>query len=1464
MSKRSGFTSLLALSLALSVPGILARPLFAQPKGGAPAPSGSASASASASAPKAGGAPAPSASASAAPPSGSASASAPASTPSASASASSAPSTPSLAPAPLAPKVPGPPDPTPDQIAALAELQKEADTYEQQAKDYRATITRIVKHHYEERRRKILSALDRELTIEKRGLVDARDEAIRRLEAFIAKYSGPNAHPEDTPDAMFRLAALYEERARAEETEISEEELAKRLQQAITLYKRIIVEFPKYRELAGVYYYLGHALSDSNRKPEAQQVWRSLVCHNEYPYPVETDPSDPNKDVVHPLAQDHDDKYWQAWEGRHQEPIRGRTATKPTKPGKGAPKAAPPKKDAPPPKPRPGKRPNIAEDLTDETVFENPFPSTCVPIPQRTPLGQDPRYVAEVWWLIGDYHFNEIGREGGAFNFNRAQAAYTNSMQYKKPPIYGVSMYKLAWTYFKQQRYRASVQQFVELLRYADEQEKLTGDPGSDFRSEAFTYIAGSLTYGDFDGPAPDEPFIPRNDILDLEKDPKKQEEKMHVAIDRVQDESLIPQKEKWTVEIYKALALEFKELNQYHNQIEISELILKKWPMDCGAPVVQNQIAEVYDTMTRQASEGTADYAENSKRALEARTKLANYVGADKPWTRACINDPEAIQTAERLVRGGLRRAAADHTNAGRSLSDNALNATDKAQRDALFERALKEYQLAAQGWEGYLAQDVNASDAYDSRFWLADANHMILVLTVAMERSPTEQQVKVARDTAVAVRDSNEDNKYLQPAAFFVVDAAYQQLKDQNRRFKTSNGSEGVEQRDSVQLEGEGTDKVKVIRTPIPPAVLATMRAREEYIQRVPEAADVKVKVDDIDVPQAKAYEFDVATYYFIYGDFAEARKRLQPIYDVECSKTPPTSPFGFKAWDRLRSMAAFENNAEEVIRLGKLAAEKPCGVSEAARTIETKVATDSIAKGYYVDAYAAYQAAEKLAPNDQKFKEAWKKAGQLYKNALEKEPSRNEAPEAAIYGAKAFKQIGEYDDAIKMYELFIREYGSDEKLGPLEKGTPEQQKEYEKRLKNLKLANDELSTANILFFNYDKAAQQYDIISKNKRFTEEDRREAARKAVILWANIGDDAKLEAARQTLYENKPSSEQKAEIDYLAATADIKRWDERGADEGANRQARMKASASMETYYQKNKSNKDAARFVVNAAYNAQRLYRAGKEVGKAGDWCKNTIKAYDTYKSTGTGKDGKPAGGGEEADMAAECAYRAIDDELKAKFDYDTNHHRYTGVVDKVKEQFEKDLKEANDTWFPKLQKVIETYASPKWSVAARARQGTLYDSVRTGLYNATPPAVKLYSDREEKILKQAETSQDDDLILKADEIRQNRREVWRKVRDEEIAEADKAMVRFYVESLIWAKAYKVRTAEVDLAIRRLAFFTDVIGNAKLKDYSQGLADPISKTPFVYSDNIFLRTRPGLTADPAPNGMPAPLPVNP
>jgi tetratricopeptide (TPR) repeat protein len=1365
--------------------------------------------------------------------------------PAASASASSAPASVEMPiPPPLVVKksAPPPPPPSPQQLAALGELEQEADAYEKAARDYRGAITRIVQHHYEDRRRRVLSSLDVEINTERKGLRDAREEAIRRLEVFVARYTGPNSHPENTPDAMFRLAALYEERARTD-TETSED-LSAGLKPAISLYKRVIKEFPQYRELAGIYYYLGHALNDSSRLPEAQQVWRSLVCHNKYGYPAPTDPRDPERDLVGRIPQDHDRDYWTGWENRHQTPI-GQSGAKAK-----AKTSAPVKKGK-------GKEPEATStSLDEETAFRNPFNDDCNPIPQKTAQGAEPRYIAEVWWQIGDYYFNESDQAGGPFNYNRAEAGYSQATKFKKPPVHGVAMYKLAWTYFKQQRYETSVHQFISLLRYTDEQEKLTGDPGTDFRAEAYTYIAGSLTYLDFSGPAAEDPYIPRNDVLDTETDPHVAEQKMRIAIDRVQDNKLIPQNEKWTVDVYKALAQEYRELNQLRNEIEVSELILKKWPMYRDAPVIQNRIADIYDLLTSQSREGTAERTQNSAKALEARTKLAAYVGTT-PWVEANKNDPEAIQAAERLVRGGLRRAAADHTNAGSALVQQAIGMGDKESRDPLFERANTEYKLAAQGWSGYLSQDENSSDAYESRYWLADAYHNIVSIVVAMDQTPTPLEVDTARKAAVTVRDSNEDDKYLQPAAVMVVDIASQVLNDQYKTFERTSGAQGIELRKAVKTSGEGED-TKAVTDPVPPAVLAAVSARDEYLQRVPAASDPAKNAD--------LYAFDSADFFFLYGQFAEAKKRFEPIYK-RCKETD----FGYRAWERLTTMANLEHDipASRALAEALLDPAKSCAKTEIDIAKGTDIAKKTVSGGYYIDAFAAYKEAAAMKDGPERNKQ-WRKAAALYKIALEKAPDRDEAPEAAMNGAYCYKQVGEYDQAIEMYNLFIKEYGAEANLTRLEKGNlaakppaPADPKKYAERVQFLKQAYDALSSAYVLFFNYRSAAESYDTISRNTRFKKDERREAARNAVVLYANIGDRDKMTSSRSAFLALDPPADKKAEIDYLVATADLKTWDENGPDEGANHTARLKAVAAMDAYYTANKSNTAAAAFVVEAAFHSAKARKAGKDP-KVDEWCKNTIGAFEKFRGTAPIVDGKNrALGSAQADMAAECAYDALDKKIKAEFDYETGHHRYAGVIDKVKKAFDDDIKKA-EGYFNLLQDVINKFESRPWSVASRARQGSLYDSCRQGLYNARPPGLKLYTEKEEKLLKLAETSDREDLQEQADAIRQKRREDWRSARERSLNDADKAMVKFYSEAVVWARAWKVRNPAVDYAIHKLAFYTDILGDAKIREFSQGILDPETKKPFEYRDGLFLRTRPGMTPPLTPDGMPAPLPVVP
>jgi hypothetical protein len=108
-----------------------------------------------------------------------------------------------------------------------------------------------------------------------------------------------------------------------------------------------------------------------------------------------------------------------------------------------------------------------------------------------------------------------------------------------------------------------------------------------------------------------------------------------------------------------------------------------------------------------------------------------------------------------------------------------------------------------------------------------------------------------------------------------------------------------------------------------------------------------------------------------------------------------------------------------------------------------------------------------------------------------------------------------------------------------------------------------------------------------------------------------------------------------------------------------------------------------------------------------------------------------------------------------------------------------------------------------------------------------------------------------------KADAMRMNVENAWRDARDKELEAADQVMVDRYGNSITLARRYNVSNPAVVRAIQRLAFFTDVVGEAKLSQYTSAVKD------LSYSPGLFLRLRPGLVTAPRAEGLLPPVPAS-
>ena len=254
------------------------------------------------------------------------------------------------------------------------------------------------------------------------------------------------------------------------------------------------------------------------------------------------------------------------------------------------------------------------------------------------------------------------------------------------------------------------------------------------------------------------------------------------------------------------------------------------------------------------------------------------------------------------------------------------------------------------------------------------------------------------------------------------------------------------------------------------MPAQLTELQKSFDEYIARVP----IEVEPNP-EKPNHHRFAYLGGEIPFLYGQFEAARKRLWPIYQQQCEETE----FGYFAWEKLITMANKDNNFEESRKLAKADQAKTCATSEEQKVAAGLIRDPTLQRGFFQEAAAAYDKACRAndpdkrqcappSPNDgpERAKQ-WRAAAKLYEGALKEAPHRKEAPRSGLLGASAYKQVGEYDNAIGMYELFIKEYGAEDRLAKLEKGdptakpplapNPEQVKE---RVKFLKVAYDALA--------------------------------------------------------------------------------------------------------------------------------------------------------------------------------------------------------------------------------------------------------------------------------------------------------------------------------------------------------------------------------------------------------------------
>jgi TolA-binding protein len=315
------------------------------------------------------------------------------------------------------------------------------------------------------------------------------------------------------------------------------------------------------------------------------------------------------------------------------------------------------------------------------------------------------KLLPDVWTRLGESYFENPNK------LDKAIRAYQQVLAYPKSPLYDKALYKLAWTYYKVDRFDDAVERFDQLISWADktDAEKKEDDVSkSELRAEAMQYLAISFTEDSWENSG-------------------------------VENAKAFFKKlggRKYEGEFFRKLGELFFIDAKYPKSIEANREALRMAPTDPVNPTLMASIIESYLRLHQEDD------------ATKAREELVKLFGPESVWRKANQDNPEALHQADKFAENALEEAAVrHHLLAQRYRQDRP-------------EDALREYTLAAEAYGDYLKRFPEARNAYDRTFFLAECYYY------------SKQYVKAA-EVYAQVRDSVAGNSHLAEASYGVVDS-------------------------------------------------------------------------------------------------------------------------------------------------------------------------------------------------------------------------------------------------------------------------------------------------------------------------------------------------------------------------------------------------------------------------------------------------------------------------------------------------------------------------------------------------------------------------------------------------------------------------------------------------------------------------------------------------------------------
>ncbi len=679
-------------------------------------------------------------------------------------------------------------------------------------------------------------------------------------------------------------------------------------------------------------------------------------------------------------------------------------------------------------------------------------------------------FIPEAWIRIGEFHFdyNEL---------ELAKQAYLEAMKFPDSQFYDKALYKLAWTYYRQDNFDQAIKEFKRLIEYSDKLERETGQSGSVLRAEAVQYMAISLAEEDWN--------------LDGIKDDD---------FGLIRAKRYLKGEKPYEREVLAQLGEYLFENTRYRESVNIYRYMLAKYAFDRKNPETHEQI------ILALLREGDMDAA------FAERSKLNEIYGPASDWYayQQKMGNAEAIRYSTDMVKDNLIQSATWY----HAEAQKKRNEAEVREDPEIMSVAQDQYAVAASGYKSFLERYPNDKDFYQWNFYYAEC------LYYSGQYMPAYEQYRVVREMDVKNNEFQETSgfnavKALELNIATLIDQGQlpskvlpnlDEARDTARAQESASGEE-------AEAEGRRDDQKRVVEAePVPAVVMQYVTAMDRYVVLGLENEEQK----NLDA----RFAFQSAKVFYDFKDYPTARKRFEWIVQKY-----PEDEVAYLAGSLILETYREEKDYTALAA----AAEKLSNViqGEQAEAIREEVRQFKLG--------ALFKSAEQLFAEKK-----YEQAAEEYQRLLQEDPDNEFAAKALNNAAVAYENVSRFESAMKLYERVYKEHPDDPLASyALFRMAVNQERffDYDNAIQNYELFYDkyrnkeqsELDQAGVTFplkekrgdslrsaavlrenlQDYDGAARAYERYAET--YPDNDQAVAAAwQAVLAWEKAGDERKM------------------------------------------------------------------------------------------------------------------------------------------------------------------------------------------------------------------------------------------------------------------------------------------------------------------------------------------------------------------